>query len=272
MNVVNNKTVTDARFKEALKRQVTPIINETVPQQIEEAVDNVTMKAGRVTKFYPYLDKAEVQLYDSNKKVYCKLLHKFFGELMDFYTPLAEEEAYCDVLHEPCVVPRLAVNCFVVNVQDGTNDWLLVGYYPNSDEIVGLAPAKPGNVKFSYINGLNEFWLEFGRDGLDVRLPSEVKSEVGRLKGDMRSVRYAKSDEVYGKDEVYTKGEVYPRTDVYTKSEVYPRSEVYTKEEVDELIDEGGGGGDMSKYVKKSDVSFTVTLLDNGCMSFELTY
>lgn len=229
-----NKTVTDARFKAALKNQVNPIINETVPPQIEEAVDKVTMKAGRMTKFYPYLDKAEVELYDSNRKVYCKILHKFFGELMDFYTPLAEEQTYCDVLHEPCIVPRLAVNCCVVNVKDGTDYWLLLGYF-NNDEIVGLAPAEPGNVKFSYINGVNEFWLEFGRDGLECRLPSNPRLSSGVLDKDMVDVEYA------------------------------DKSEVYSKEEIDDIISHLPHG-DMSDYVRKDrilldyGVDFTYTL------------
>lgn len=252
-------TVTDARVKQSLDNLINETAEPLVRRTVKQAVENERIRTGVILKLYPYLDKAMVKLDNVDQTILCKFMHRFTGDMIDFYTPLDAEQKFDDELKEPCVIPKARLHVLVANIHDkDSRENLILGYYLN-EEITGFKPANPGNVKFMSLTEANLYWINFGKDGLEYRLPSEMKSEVGSLKNDMRTVTYAKSDEVYGKDEVYNKSEVYPRTDVYTKSEV------------DELIDEGGGG-DMSKYVKKSDVSFTVTLLDNGCMSFELTY
>ena len=73
MKSSNDVTVTDARMKNALRQQVNPIIMESVPQMISQAITNVQIQSGIVIKFYPYLDKAEVQLDNSNQNVLCRL-------------------------------------------------------------------------------------------------------------------------------------------------------------------------------------------------------
>ena len=68
-------TVTDARMKQALSIPVNNIVNETVPQMIRRATDTVSIRTGVVTKMYPYLDKFEVNLDNSEDTVLCKRLH-----------------------------------------------------------------------------------------------------------------------------------------------------------------------------------------------------
>ena len=227
---VQDITVTKGRAQTAVKNAFQQSVSQEINNQLNTAIENERIRTGVITKFYPYLDKAQVQLDNVNKKIICKVLHRYGGDLIDFYTPLESEKSFCDDLKEPCIIPRAQQHVCVLQISDqDSSENLILGYYQNN-EIVGFDPAKPGNTKIMSLTEANNFWLEFGRDGLDIRLPSETKSEVGRLKQDMHPVTYAKSDEVYGKDEVYNKTEVYPRTDVYTKSEV------------DELIEEGGGG------------------------------
>lgn len=59
---------------------------------------------------------------------------------------------------------------------------------------------------------------------------------------------------------------------IYTKDELdkFFDETYYDKSEIDVLIGSSGGSGDLSEYVKKSDVSFTVSLEDNGTIVFNL--
>lgn len=210
-------TVTDDRLMKALSEPVNHIINSSVPQKIEKVSENLKTKTGVITKFYPYLDKAEVQLDNSNKKVICKPLHRFGGDLIDFYTPLADERSFCDDLKEPCIIPKAHQHVFIIDVPDKDFD-LILGYFVDDEETIGFNPAAPGNLKLISVNETNVYWLKFGRDGFEYRLPSTPTMSVGKLDEEMEDFDYADSSNVYTKDELYSK------------------EEVYTKEEVDELI------------------------------------
>ena len=94
-------TPTDARMKKLLSKQINNVMESPVPQQISNAVDNVSIKTGVITKFYPYLDKAEVRLDFSNELLLCRILHRYGGDIIDFYTPLADERIFCEKLKEP---------------------------------------------------------------------------------------------------------------------------------------------------------------------------
>ena len=83
----DNVTVTQGRMKQAFSNSIGKIVKNETTKIVKEAIDNSKISAGVVTKFYPYLDKAEVQILNSDKKVLCKILHRFGGELIDFYTP-----------------------------------------------------------------------------------------------------------------------------------------------------------------------------------------
>ncbi|MBQ8017596.1 MAG: hypothetical protein IJ258_05750 [Methanobrevibacter sp.] len=214
----NDITPTKGRLKQALDNAVT---NRALPQithQIETTVDEEKIRTGRVLKFYHYLDKALVELDNTDETVLCKILHRFGGELIDLYTPSADSIEYCDDLHEPCIIPRCSLNCLIINIHDNdSEEFLLLGFYQN-EELVELNPAAPGNFKIVSIGGTNQFWIKFGADGLDLRLPNTATTNVGDMDKNMEEVDYADS------------------TNVYTKQEVYNKTEVYTKEEVDELI------------------------------------
>ena len=218
----NDITVTDNRLLEALSNPVSKIVGNTVPQQIKKATEALKIYTGVVTKFYPYLDKAEVKLDKGNKKVLCKILHRYGGELLDFYTPFGEQ-TLCETLKEPCVIPRDTLHCLIVDVQDfDSNEHLILGFYMN-EEIVGLNPAKPGNMKLITRGGSNHHWLSFGYCGLDVRTSKEPTQEIGSQTDEVVPIEYANQDNVYDKEEVYN------------------------KEEVDELIEDipGGGGAEI---------------------------
>lgn len=204
----NDITPTQGRLRAAIDNAVTkPIIPQVLPE-IETAVEKERIRTGVITKFYPYLDKAMVELDNSDEVVLCKILHRFGGELIDLYTPSADSSDYCDELHEPCVVPRDSLNCLIVNIDDAdSEEYLILGFYQN-DEIVDLNPAAPGNLKLTYIGGTNQFWIKFGSDGLDLRLPKAATLNVGDMDKNMEEVDYADSTNVYTKDEVYTKEEV----------------------------------------------------------------
>lgn len=218
MKTVKNSTITQGRMEQSIEHAINRVAGPQITQQINQAVEDERIRTGSVTKFYPYLDKAEVKLDHSGELVLCKILHRFGGELLDLYTPTADSVGYCDNLHEPCIFPREKLHCLIININDlDSDEHLLLGFYQN-EELVGLNPANPGNFKIVTRGGTNQFWIKFGYDGLDLRLPDAATTNVGDMDRDMTPVDYANTDSVYTKDEVYNK------------------MEVYTKEEVDELI------------------------------------
>ena len=180
-----NMTVTDARLLQSLSGPVNEIINSTVPQKINAVAEALGLKTGVITKFYPYLDKAEVKLDKDGKTVLCRILHRFGGDMIDFYTPLEYEESFDEGLNEPCIIPRASHHVCVLQISDADGEEnLLLGHY-NNDDIVGFKPAKPGNIKLMSITEPNLYWIEFGPDGLNLRLPDNPTIETGTLPVEM---------------------------------------------------------------------------------------
>lgn len=195
MKTSDNITVTDGRLKKAISSKVEPLILPKVQKEIVKAVNDVKGQIGNVTKVYPYLDKCEVQL--DNKLVLCRKLHLFGGELIDFYTPNGDEE-YCDRLKEPCIIPRGELPCLVL---DTGEEYVMLGYL-SSEELIGVNPATMGNLKIVTRGGLNQYWIKFGYDGLDIRSPSAVSTNIGETDEDMQEITPVNSDEVYSKSEI----------------------------------------------------------------------
>ncbi len=197
-----NITATSGRLNEVMKTTVDKYLGTSgVEEKIIKAVDKASVRTGVVTKIYPYLDKVEVKLDTNKKKVLCKNLHKFGGDLLDLYTPLAESKTFCDKLKEPCIIPRLKLHCAVLSIHDAdSKEELLLGYYQN-EELIGLVPAEPGNIKIASVNDINQYWIKFGRNGLDLRLPSKTTGKVGGLKENMTEIDYDNSN-LYSKKEV----------------------------------------------------------------------
>lgn len=196
----DNVTVTQGRMKQAFSNSIGKIVKNETAKIVKEAIDNSKISAGVVTKFYPYLDKAEVQILNSDKKVLCKILHRFGGELIDFYTPNGDF-VYDNEMKEKCIIPRGDLNCLVVDINSSDDEYLLLGYY-NIEELVGINPATQGNLKICTEGGTNEFYIKFGYDGLNIRLPETFSIEAGNFDEQMTSIKYAESETVYTKEEV----------------------------------------------------------------------
>ena len=221
-----NITATKSRLMDNLTKITTAVIDSKVPKQISEAVDKETIRTGVLTKFYPYLDKAEVQLVYNEKKVLCKILHRYGGDITDFYTPVADTRDYDEKLHEPYIVPKARHSVCVLNINDkDSEENLILGYYQNSD-IVEYNPASPGNIKVFLMVEDNQFWIKFGVDGFDYRLPSTPTMKIGKNNKIMEDVDYAQSDMTYTKQEI---------DDLFVENS---NIEFYTKEELDNKFNE----------------------------------
>ena len=218
----NDITVTDARFKEAISNGVSKVINQTVPQMITQAVNDNKIRTGKVTKFYHYLDKAEVELDATGEKVLCKLSHRYVGTLIDFYTP-AGEESYCDERKEPCIIPIDPLYCLIIKLhEDDSNEYLLVDYY-YPDDIVGFAPPPAGNMKLTNFRVSNEDYIQFGNNGLIVQTKKPLKQYYGEYEDDVKEL------EVYSKDETYSKEEVDNKIENSTNGGGSDSSEIYSQ-------------------------------------------
>ena len=192
-----NITATNARLNAILGGIVDKKIdNRNFEKVIDKKIEDSKIKTGVITKYYPYKDKAEVKLDKTGKTVLCKILHRYGGDMIDFYTPLAFEESFCDKLKEPCVIPKAQNNVCVLEVDDAdSKEHLILGYYQNKD-IVGIDPAKSGNLKITSISEPNVFWIEFGRNGLDLRLPNRPTEKVGNVEENMKAVTTYTKEEV----------------------------------------------------------------------------
>lgn len=199
-------TVTDARMKSVLRKHVAPIINETVPQIVTEAVNENKIHTGKVIKFYPYLDKAEVRFTGSKETVLCKILHLYSGGLIDLFTPEGES-SFCKKLKEPCVIPHSPLYCLVVDIEDNTKEQLLLGYY-HSTEFTGFKPAPKGGMKIISFGAYKQNYIEFSGSKLHLRTSKEVSMEKGEYNNDTSPVERANVKDIYTKEEVYTKKEV----------------------------------------------------------------
>lgn len=200
-----NVIATEGKLLSNLDKINQTSIEKTVPQTINEALKDVRIRTGRIVKFYPYIDKAKVKLDGNGKIVLCGILHRFGSDLIDFYTPLSYGTGYDDSLHEKYITPKFTQNVCVLNIDDNDSDeYLLLGSFLK-DEIVGFNPAKPGNIKImSVCEDGNEFWMKFGKDGFNYRLPSKPNIKVGN-----------KYDEEGVQDFDYITGE-----DVYTREDI----------------------------------------------------
>ena len=204
-------TITEGRARNAIEVLLDAMTMPQVDKKIKKAVENERIHPGKVTKFYPYLDKAEVKLDKKNKKVLCRILHRFGGNLVDFYTPVGTSD-YCEKLHEPCILPRDSLHCLVLDVQDGTDEYILLGYdYP--PDIVGFKPPYTGAMKIFSWGASKQNYIEFGGKGLKIQANNEVEMEYGLYDDDTTKVEYAYKGDVYTKDEVDSKlgncGDVY---------------------------------------------------------------
>lgn len=207
MKTTENITVTDGRLNRALKQRINPHVSQTATKIVNEAQEKSMPRLGKVTKIYPYLDKAEVKLFGSKKKVLCRLPHNYAGDIIDFHTPQGTRD-YCEKLKEPCIIPLGAMNCIVLKIHEkDSNEYFITNYY-NPKEITKISLPKPGNARLICRTSTQEAYLEFGMNGLNVVSTKKPKTSYGVFKDDNTDVNYADGDNVYKKEEVYTKKEV----------------------------------------------------------------
>lgn len=236
MKTSDNITITDGRLKKALQDKVEKVIIPQINSKVNKTARDAKIQVATMTKFYPYLDKCEVDLDGS--LVICKILHRFSGELIDFYTPLGNND-YCERLHEPCIIPLETLKCLILDINDGSAEQVMIGYFL-PDEIIGMDPATAGNLKLTSMGATNEYWITFGVSGLDIRSREMPTTNVGEFDSNMTNLEYVTKKDI----EDLIIGEVADLTEI--------------KQHLDELEEKvdniPSGEIDLSEYVRKDDL------------------
>ena len=194
--------VTEGRAKKAVDSLTTELMMPKVNDKVKTAVENDRTRTGTITRFYPYIDRAEVKLDNTNEKILCKILHRYGGELIDFFTPLAERVEFDDKLGEKYIVPRVHQNVLVLKIHDDDSQENLVMGYFLKDEVIEFNPASPGNAKLAAIGVTNDYYIKFGIDGLSYKLPKKSSTQVGYFEDEMQTIEHYTTDETYSKEEV----------------------------------------------------------------------
>lgn len=171
-------TSTDGRLIQALKNTdslVSANKQKQIVKEMKKEVDGAKIQLGKVTKFYPYLDKAEVT--DDGKKIMCKVLHRCWGNILDFFTPQGDR-SFDDTLKEPCIIPFAPIPCLYADINDNTKEHLLLGYYADSDIIYNI-PAEQGTYKLVNTGSTNQYYMEFGGGSFEVFTPEGLTVQEG---------------------------------------------------------------------------------------------
>lgn len=202
MKTIKDITLTNGREFKTLDLLVNKVIdNRKIEQTIEETVDAAKIRIGKINKFYPYLDKAEVKLDNISKPVLCKILHFMGGVLIDFFTPEGEQ-SFCETLNEPCILPREELHVLVADISNQDNkEMLILGYYHPND-ITGIKPSPPGYFKITNIGATNIWGIEIGNGEIKVSTNEGVKFTEGEFHADDTVINYANDKEIYTKEEV----------------------------------------------------------------------
>ena len=163
---------TEGRLAQGLSSVINDVVNDDyLSRKIDKAVSDTRVYTGRVTKYFPYLHKSEVVLDIDDKAVICKNSLLFGNELLLLYTPTGDG-GFSKKLNEKFIKPRGTLKACVVKISN-TNEYLLLSYYLDG-ELVGVNPAKQGNMKLLLQSGANEYYIKFGEDGLQIVTNNEV--------------------------------------------------------------------------------------------------
>ena len=200
----NNVTVTNARVISAMSPIIKSVVEPNIKKEIKKEVNTSKIHTGILTKYYPYLDKAEVKV--DNKLILCKILHRVHGSLVDFFTPTGDS-SFCEKLKEPCIIPQGELDCLIADINDNTKEQLLLGFFLKND-VLYTSPANPGHYKITNLGATNEWGLDIGDGNIKLDSSDGVTFTEGLVQKENTIVEYATSDNVYGKKEVYTKKEV----------------------------------------------------------------
>ena len=199
-----NITATDGRVLSAFSPVIKSVVESKIDKKIKSEVDKSKIHIGILTKFYPYLDKAEVKV--DNKLILCKNLHRMHGSLIDFFTPEGDA-SFCEKLKEPCILPRGQLNVLIADIKDNTDEMLLLGYYFKGD-VFCSTPAEQGHYKISNIGATNHWGFDIGSGNIKISSCEGVEFKEGEFHSEDTIVEYANSENVYSKKELYTKTEV----------------------------------------------------------------
>lgn len=202
MRTTESITLTNRRQYDPLKLLVNKIVDEReIEKTINKIVDASKIRTGILKKFYPYLDKAEVQLDNITKPVLCRRFHMFGGSLIDFFTPDGER-GFCETLQEPCIIPRGDLHVLVADISnEDAKEMLMLGYY-HPDDIVGIKPANPACMKITDIGATNVWGVEIGQGDVKITTYEGIKVVEGEFHSDNTEINYMNSTETYTKSEI----------------------------------------------------------------------
>lgn len=183
---IGNITATDARLKKALTNNINSLVTNEITKTITTTVDNSKIRTGVVTKFYPYINKVEVKL-DNGSITICKILHFFSGALLCLFTPDGEE-AFCDNLNQPCIIPLGNLTCLLADINEtDSEEYVLLGYYIPEELSTGVTPPNPGNFTINSIGATTTKTIGFGNEGLKLSLDDYyTKEDVDKLIDDLK--------------------------------------------------------------------------------------
>ena len=204
MKLSSNITATDGRVMSAISPVIDSVVDEKLKTEIKKEIDKTKIQIGVITKYYPYLDKADVKVDD--KLILCKILHRMHGSLVDFFTPLGDA-SFCETLKESCIIPRGELDCLIADINDDTKEQLLLGYFLKND-VIYTHPAEQGHYRIADLSATNEYGLDIGAGNISFNSNEGVTFTEGLTSSESSVVEYANNNNVYSKEEVYTKEEV----------------------------------------------------------------
>lgn len=212
---MNKKVVTNSRVKESLHLRFKEFFDgEKVPEQINQKIEEHSIKKGIVKEVYHYLDTSLVEL-SNGKQVEAYHLHRTLGNIVDLFTPIGDQ-IISELKNEPCIIPRFQLKCLVAEV--GKDEYVLLGYY-NPNMTGSFSPADNGHYLIKTLTDGYQAGLDIAPNNISLIShtgASFVESDVGKN----TEINYANSNDTYTKNEVYKKSQTYSRNQTYNKTEV----------------------------------------------------
>ena len=206
---MGKKTVTNSRVRNSLRSHFKEFLDsEKIPEQINQKIQEHSIKKGVVREVYHYLDISLVELSD-NTKVEAYHLHRTLGNIVDLFTPIGEQ-VISERKHEPCIIPRFQLKCLVAEV--GKDEYVLLGFYnPNMEG--SYSPAENGHYIIKTVNDGFQAGLDISSDNIGI-ISHTGASFVEANVGENTTIDYANSKDIYTKDEVYKKSQTYNKTQI----------------------------------------------------------
>lgn len=171
-----SKTITDATLFNAFKKVTKKSISDEIKQEIKKQVSASMIHTAKLVEYYQWLNKAKVLV--NGKPVICKVLTRCGGSVVDLFTPLGTDD-FDEKMKEPCVVPFDYLDCLVVDINSGDNEWLLLGYFMTGSMVI-TTPAEKGDYKIARVDALEQQEFTMRSE------PTYTKSEVDEMMAEMK--------------------------------------------------------------------------------------